>query len=221
LNPIFSRLKEQNSLPSPLLFVGQKKELLLEEVGDFCRSLIQRRAIDHPDLMFFTLESGSKTYSMETIRMLIHEASLVPFEEPFRYFVLDQVDTMLPVHQNALLKVLEEHPPFIKFILLATSVSPLLPTILSRVKKFFLEESAEQKARFPDFTRPFSELHQKVQNFDEKYSFTDLEDAEAVMHRLNRDTLLWTLEGARAETMHIKKKHLMESFYALFHTQTD
>lgn len=153
--------------------------------------------------------------------MLIQEASLVPFEEPFRYFVLDQVDTMLPVHQNALLKVLEEHPPFIKFILLATSVSPLLPTILSRVKKFFLEGFAEQRAQFPDFTRPFSELHQEVQNFDEKYSFTDLENVEVVMHRLKQETLLWTLEGARAETMHIKKKHLLESFYALFHTQDD
>ena len=221
MNPIFRSLKEQNPLPSPLLLVGQKKEVLLEEAGDFCRSLLQRKATDHPDLMFFTVESGSKTYSMETIRMLIQEASLVPFEEPFRYFVLDQVDTMLPVHQNALLKVLEEHPPFIKFILLATSVSPLLPTILSRVKKFFLEGFAEQRAQFPDFTRPFSELHQEVQNFDEKYSFTDLENAELVMHRLKQETLLWTLEGARAETMHIKKKHLLESFYALFHTQDD
>lgn len=221
MNPIFRSLKEQNPLPSPLLLVGQKKEILLEEAGDFCRSLLQRKATDHPDLMFFTVESGSKTYSMETIRLLIQEASLVPFEEPFRYFVLDQVDTMLPVHQNALLKVLEEHPPFIKFILLATSVSPLLPTILSRVKKFFLEGFAEQRAQFPDFTRPFSELHQEVQNFDEKYSFTDLENVELVMHRLKQETLLWTLEGARAETMHIKKKHLLESFYALFHTQDD
>ena len=221
MNPIFERLKEQNPLQSPLLLVGRKKDLLLEQTKDFCRSLLKRKALDHPDLMFFSVESGSKTYSMETIRLLINEASLMPFEESFRYFILDEVDTMLPVHQNALLKVLEEHPPFVKFILLASSVSPLLPTVLSRVKKFFLEEIEGEKPRFPDFSRPFSELHLEVQNFEEKHSFTDLNNSAEVMRNLSNETLQWTLNGARAETMHIKKKHLFESLYALFHNQNN
>jgi len=214
LHPVFKELQAQDSLPSPLLIVSQKHEELVAQTVEFCRSRLRRKAKDHPDLMLFTIEPGSKTYSLDTIRQIIDEMTLPPFEEKFRYFILDQVETMLPVHQNALLKALEEHPSCVKCILLARSAAPLLQTILSRVKKFTIDASQELCPVFPNFHQPFSYLHQEVQNFDDKASFVDLENGQALFNQLSESALLWTLEGQRAETMHIKKKHLLESLYA-------
>jgi hypothetical protein len=130
--------------------------------------------------------------------------------------VLDQVDTMLPVHQNALLKVLEEHPPFAKFILISDSTAPLLPTVLSRLKKIFLEDEPSEKPPTPNFSLPFSEFHQEVQPLAETFSFVDMQGGEEVMHELDEKTLLWTLEGQKAQNLHIKKKHILEALYAKF-----
>jgi len=153
---------------------------------------------------------------MDTIRSLVQEAMLPPFEEKYRYFVLDQVDAMLPVHQNALLKVLEEHLPFAKFILISDSSAPLLPTVLSRVKKIFLEDKPSEKPLIPNFSLPFSEFHLEAQLSAETFSFVDLKGGEEVMHEMDEKTLLWTLEGQKAQNLHIKKKHILEALYAKF-----
>ncbi len=216
MHPVFEKLKGQKDLLTPLLIVSEKNQGRIEEVVDLCRTFLSRTCVDHPDLLVFSPESGSKTYSMDTIRSLVQEAMLPPFEEKVRYFVLDQVDTMLPVHQNALLKVLEEHPPFAKFILISDSSAPLLPTVLSRLKKIFLEDEPSEKPPTPNFSLPFSEFHLEVQPLAETFSFVDMQGGEEVMHELDEKTLLWTIEGQKAQNLPIKKKHILEALYAKF-----
>jgi hypothetical protein len=219
LHPTIEKLKNQKELLTPLLIVSSHNTELLEETKALCHTFLKRKAIDHPDLLVFHPEQGSKTYAMDTVRSLIQEANLPPYEEKFRYFVLDRVETMLTVHQNALLKVLEEHPPFTKFILLANSTAPLLPTVLSRLKKIFLHQENGPRSLFPDFSLPFSHLHQNLQNSLESTSFVDFDRGEKVLHQLSEDSLRWTLEGQRAEELHIRKKNILEAFYAKFKTQ--
>lgn len=219
MHPTIDELKNQKDLLTPLLIVSSQNKNLLEDTKAFCQTFLKRKAIDHPDLLVFQPEPGSKTYAMDTVRYLIQEANLPPFEEKFRYFILDRVETMLPVHQNALLKALEEHPPFGKFILLAASTAPLLPTVLSRVKKIFLRQKIETISAFPDFSVPFSSLHQNLQNYDESTSFVQLKNGEEVFHKLSEDSLKWTLQGQRAEELYIKKKILLEALYAKCKTE--
>ncbi len=219
MHPTIEKLKNQKELLTPLLIVSSHNTELLEETKALCHTFLKRKAIDHPDLLVFHPEQGSKTYAMDTVRSLIQEANLPPYEEKFRYFVLDRVETMLTVHQNALLKVLEEHPPFTKFILLANSTAPLLPTVLSRLKKIFLHQENGPRSLFPDFSLPFSHLHQNLQNSLESTSFVDFDRGEKVLHQLSEDSLRWTLEGQRAEELHIRKKNILEAFYAKFKTQ--
>jgi len=214
LHPALENLKNSSDLLTPLLIVSDLEENLLEETRALCRSFLKRKAVDHPDVLFFQPERGSKTYSMETVRSLIQEVNLPPFEEKFRYFVLDKVEMMLPVHQNALLKVLEEHPLFIKFILLTSSTASLLPTVLSRLKKVFLNEKKSVKGAFPDFSLPFSGLYQALQNTEESSSFVELEGGSEIFDSLDEASLEWTLKGQRAEELYIKKKYLIEALYA-------
>jgi hypothetical protein len=53
----------------------------------------------------------------------------------------------------------------------------------------------------------------------ESSSFVDLKNGEEVLHQLSEDSLLWTLEGQRAEELNIRKKNLLEALYAKLKTQ--
>jgi DNA polymerase-3 subunit delta' len=59
-------------------------------------------------------------------------ASHTPFESTHRVFVLERADTMNDEAANALLKTLEEPPPYVVLLLLTDNPSQVLPTISSR-----------------------------------------------------------------------------------------
>ena len=120
---------------------------------------------NHPDCLFFP-EQG-KTLDRDGTAKIIDESSLSPLEGGRKLFVLDNMHKSSPVVQNKLLKVLEEPPEGVHFLLGATTEFPLLATVKSRAKKLEIplfppERVAACLSRiYPD--RPASEL--------EKYAY--------------------------------------------------
>lgn len=55
-----------------------------------------------------------------------------PVAGPKRIYIFERAETMNDESANSLLKALEEPPPYVQFVLCATSPSAVLPTILSR-----------------------------------------------------------------------------------------
>ncbi len=86
----------------------------------------------HPDITVIAPEDGKKNIAVAQIRALRDEAIIKPHQAPKRVFIIDNADTMNEQSQNALLKVLEEPPKTVMFILIAESKSSLLDTIISR-----------------------------------------------------------------------------------------
>ncbi len=86
----------------------------------------------HPDITLVTNEDGKKTITVSQIRELRNEAYIKPHQAQKRVFVIDGADTMNEQSQNALLKVLEEPPMAVMFVLIAENKSSLLDTIISR-----------------------------------------------------------------------------------------
>ncbi len=86
----------------------------------------------HPDV---TVVGGddARTISVDTVRQLREEAFVLPNEGARRVFLLCDVQTMTPQGQNALLKMLEEPPAHVLFLLTCERRSGLLETVLSRV----------------------------------------------------------------------------------------
>lgn len=85
----------------------------------------------HPDLVWLT-PSGSQ-HMVEAVReRVIRAASYRPFEGGSRVFVLESAEAMRDESQNALLKTLEEPPPFAHLILLSSEPEALLETVSSR-----------------------------------------------------------------------------------------
>jgi len=90
--------------------------------------------------------------------------------------------------QNRLLKILEEPPRNVRFVILAKSASALLPTIRSRMSQFFLDNSKpEPKLRF-DFANLTS---QSVFDFLKACEKLNRDDAKAVLYALLEDHMAY------------------------------
>ncbi len=86
----------------------------------------------HPDITFIAPLDNKKNISVDQIRKIREEVIVKPHQAKKRVFVIDCADTMNDYAQNALLKVLEEPPKTVMFILIAESKASLLSTIISR-----------------------------------------------------------------------------------------
>jgi len=86
----------------------------------------------HPDIAVTAPEEGKKNISVAQIRSLKNETFVKPHQAKKRVFIIDGADTMNEQSQNALLKVLEEPPGDIVFILITETKAALLETIISR-----------------------------------------------------------------------------------------
>lgn len=87
---------------------------------------------NHPDIAVVLPEDGKKNIAVSQIRKLKDETVIKPHMSKKRVFIIDGANTMNENSQNALLKVLEEPPGDIVFILITESKSALLDTIVSR-----------------------------------------------------------------------------------------
>ena len=76
-----------------------------------------------------------KKFVVEDAERLAEESALKPVEGARKVFVVSDFAEANPASQNKLLKLLEEPPENIVFLLGATTVFPVLSTVLSRVAK--------------------------------------------------------------------------------------
>lgn len=95
----------------------------------------RRRALadpsPHPDLVW--LEPAGSQHLVEEIRSrIIAAVSYRPFEAARRVFVIAAAEALAPESQNALLKTLEEPPPYAHIVLLSSEPATLLATVRSR-----------------------------------------------------------------------------------------
>lgn len=73
---------------------------------------------------------------IDEVRRIIQNASFTPARSRFKVYIIDEVHAMTKDAFNALLKVLEEPPSHVKFILATTEPEKVLPTILSRCQRY-------------------------------------------------------------------------------------
>jgi DNA polymerase-3 subunit delta' len=117
-----------------------------DAAGDACGTCSACRRIaggNHPDVRFLDiahghfLEAPGKEYKgkdipVDQIRALRQEASYHPHEGRWKVFVVADAERMNQSSANSLLKILEEPPAQVVFLLVAESSVALLPTIVSR-----------------------------------------------------------------------------------------
>ncbi|MBR2134458.1 MAG: hypothetical protein IJ851_07105 [Eubacterium sp.] len=86
----------------------------------------------HPDISEFTATGGKDSFKVDTVREVIKDSYMSPNEAEYKVYILGNAHKMSASAQNALLKILEEPPEYVVFILTAQSKSLMLETVLSR-----------------------------------------------------------------------------------------
>jgi DNA polymerase-3 subunit delta' len=99
--------------------------------GDGCDDCRRVALGSHPDMGVLAPE-GAAGYLTEQIHDLTRGSALAPVRATAKVYTISQADKMSVSFANAFLKLLEEPPPSVVFILIARSPEAVLPTIRSR-----------------------------------------------------------------------------------------
>lgn len=97
--------------------------------------LVLKKKVENP--YYMPSYRSKPSITIDTIKDLSAWLSFMPSVGKEKVAILVDADKMTEEAQNAFLKTLEEPPPNSRIILTSASFQDLLPTILSRLEKFF------------------------------------------------------------------------------------
>jgi DNA polymerase III subunit delta' len=112
-----------------------------ELIGEHDR--VERRA--HPDL--YVLEPLGDQIRIDAIRELRRDLHMRPFEAQRRVYLIFGAHVMNEEAADALLKDLEEPPPYAVIVLVADDVGPMPQTVLSRCQLISFRRLSERAVR--------------------------------------------------------------------------
>jgi hypothetical protein len=135
---------------------AEKRERLIVEIAasavcesggnvpcKLCRHCIKAEKNIHPDIICIEKSAEKREILIDEARAIIAEAQLMPNEAQKKIFIIYGADGLNKPAQNALLKILEEPPRHVIFILSAENPAKLLPTVRSRTR--FINVSPERE----------------------------------------------------------------------------
>lgn len=95
-----------------------------------CRNIDQGATLDVVEI------DAASNNGVDDVRQLREEAVYSPSQCKYRVYIIDEAHMLSAGAFNALLKIMEEPPPHVKFILATTEVHKVPVTILSRCQRF-------------------------------------------------------------------------------------
>ena len=149
---IFNSIKN-NKIPNAYMFLGIRgsgktsiarivakalncingvENLCKDNFCESCKSIIEGNNID-----ILEIDAASKT-SVDDVRELIEFSRYQPTSAKYKIFICDEVHMFSKSAFAALLKTLEEPPPYLKFIFASTDVKKIPVTIISRCQRYDL-----------------------------------------------------------------------------------
>jgi len=100
----------------------------------------------HPDIICLQLGKDEREIKVEQVRSLVRDAVILPNEAERKIYIIRNADAMNQSAQNAFLKLLEEPPGYVVFMLLAENPGLLLETVRSRCVMFEMERVRTEAA---------------------------------------------------------------------------
>jgi len=95
-----------------------------------CQAITETRALDVIEI------DAASNRGIDEIRDLREKVNYAPNQARYKVYIIDEVHMLTKEASNALLKTLEEPPPYVIFILATTEAHKIQPTILSRCQRF-------------------------------------------------------------------------------------
>ncbi|MBY0539168.1 DNA polymerase III subunit gamma/tau [Patescibacteria group bacterium] len=129
-------LKEKHS-GHAYLFVGSRG------TGKTSIARILARELEASDADIHEIDAASNT-GVDNMRQLREEAAVMPFESKRKVYIIDEVHMLSKGAFNAFLKLLEEPPSHVAFILATTELEKVPDTIQSRCQVFTFKKPTQK-----------------------------------------------------------------------------
>lgn len=145
LKSLFFELKKTNRFLNTYIFEGEKgigKKTIAKYFSMFvmcnsnppclsCSACYTTNALTNSDVLFVSNDDKAEI-GVAKIRDMVKEVFIKPSVNSKKIFIIENAHLMNDAAQNALLKVIEEPPEYVMFLLLCENKNKILPTILSR-----------------------------------------------------------------------------------------
>lgn len=158
---VFSDFKENimcDKLSQAYLFLCPDKltnNILLKELAkllqcengnacDVCDNCVKIIAGTHPDVLIYP---KSKNFMVEDATDVYNNVQVKPMLARYKVFIINDIDLSTEQAQNKMLKVLEEPPKNVIFLMSASTQEKVLATILSRVQKMTVDKMNKEELK--------------------------------------------------------------------------
>jgi len=98
-----------------------------------------------PDVIEYGLSGSTRSIGIDTVRTLKESAFIMPNELEFKMFIISDAHLLTPQAQNGLLKLLEEPPRSVYFMILCENTANLLTTVRSRAPTMRMQQFSEEE----------------------------------------------------------------------------
>ncbi len=116
----------------------------------FCEDCVKVKNNSHPDVSYYPKD---KSFSVADAKDIIEQAYKKPMISNIKIIVINDIDNSSIEAQNKLLKIIEEPPQNVIFLLSSANMDKVLPTIKSRVIKIEISPFTEKQIKtiFEDY----------------------------------------------------------------------
>lgn len=168
--------------------------------GNPCLECATCRGIESGSILDVVEIDAASNNGVDNIRQLRDEANYTPSQCKYRVYIIDETHMLSAGAFNALLKIMEEPPEHVKFILATTEAHKVPATILSRCQRFDfrrirpedIEERLLKIAASESFTleQPAAELIARLADGGMRDALSILDQCAAFSDRVDLDTVI-------------------------------
>jgi len=155
---------------------------------DICKNFLEDRLVD-----IIEIDAASHTW-VDNIREIIEKANFSPTKTKYKVYIIDEVHMLSKWAFNALLKILEEPPKHVKFILATTETHKVPETIISRCQRYDFRKISSNiiKERLSYIAKQEAiKIDKESLEYIDKHSGWGLRNAISLFEQLNES---WTIK---------------------------
>lgn len=177
------------------------KDIFVIYLADSARSLINnpyQKAQIAEDF-----KEKNRSITVDHVRELIEDIHMPPTESKYKVIIIQDADLMNAATANALLKTLEEPPLYVRFILISSKLTSLLPTIRSRCQELKFKELTIEEIK--KFLMQHENANENSATFAAKMALGSIQNGLELLNNSNEEFMndaLEILESIQTNDLH-------------------